>query len=595
MQGTCLALFSELAKSLNGLKPAYYVRELDGWKSTSWRAYYLWVEQFAAGLIELGHETGDKVGILGFNRPEWVGGCLGAQLAAGVSAGVYSSCSPEEIEYILNHAEAKFLIVENSKRYREQILPILGKLNSLKKIILMQDDGTIQDPNVISFANVIELGAKADGQKAAERRSSIDPKGVSTLIYTSGTTGPPKAVMLSHQSIVWTVKTATDVLNVGESDCILSYLPLAHVAEQMFSVYAPISSGASLYFAESMEKLADNMKEVQPTIFFGVPRVYEKFYEKVSQKVKEAKGTKQFLLNWAQSVATRVWEKKHASKAVPPMLNLQYQMAQKLIFGKLKPLLGMARARVCISGAAPISRQIIEFFLSLDVPIYEVYGQSEDCGPTTINLPGVARLGSVGRPLPGVEVKVAQDGEILVKGPNVFLGYLKDENATNEILQDGWLCSGDIGEFDKDGFLKITDRKKDLLITAGGKNIAPQNLESMLKMIPFVSSAVVVGDQRKYLAALLTPKEDALLDFAKANNLTALEPQKIVSHQSLLEQIQQEINALNRRVASVEQIKKFALLPHDFSVETGELTPTMKVKRKVVNTKYKNEIEALYQ
>lgn len=574
--------------------PAYFINVKGQWQPTTWKEYVEQVQKCARGLIELGFTEKDAVAILSFNRPEWLIACLAAQMAGGVSAGIYTTNSPHEIEHIVNHADATVLVVENKKRWDEQVLPILESLSKVKTFVLMQDADLIHNDKIISFEDLLDLGAKQNSERLDLRVKNIEPTKTATLIYTSGTTGPPKAVMLSHAALAWTVRAVVDPLNVGRSDTMLSYLPLAHIAEQMFSIYAPVASGYALYFAENIDKMPQNMLQVQPTIFFGVPRVYEKMYCKVKEKVEQATGAKKALLAWARSVSTQYWQGKNLGSGCAASVHLQYQLAKALVFNKLKPLLGLGKARVCVTGAAPISGEILEFFQSLDIPIYEVYGQSEDCGPTSINAPGAAKIGSVGRPLNGVKVKIADDGEILVSGPNLFNGYYKDQEATDEVLKNGWLYSGDVGHLDEQGFLKITDRKKDLLITAGGKNIAPQNLEGMLKQIPLVSLAVVIGDQRKFLSALLTPNADNLSIFATQNGIKADKLENLVKNTSVLAKIQSELDDINRKLAPVEQIKKFAFLPAEFAIETGELTPTMKIKRKAINARYRDTIEAFY-
>lgn len=575
-------------------EPAYYNKVNGTWQPTTWQQYIEKVQFFARGLVELGFSEGDSLSILSFNRPEWLIACLGAQMAGGISAGIYTTNAPEEVEYIVNHADSTFFIVENKQRWDEQVLPVLSSFSKIKKFVFLENADEVIDDRVISFEDVGALGSRQNPKRLDERTKKIDPDKVSTLIYTSGTTGPPKAVMLSHRSLAWTVRTAVDLMNIGNGDVMLSYLPLAHIAEQMFSVYCPLASGITLYFAESVEKMPENMKEVQPTVFFGVPRVYEKMYEKVKEKTDAASGVKGAMLSWARKVAFEYWKEKNSGRTSARLLQFQYQLARSLVFDKMKPLLGMGRARVCVTGAAPISNDILEFFQSLDIPLYEVYGQSEDSGPTSLNIPGAAKLGSVGRPIPGVKVKIADDGEILVSGPNVFLGYYKDQEATDEVLKNGWLYSGDVGVIDRQGYLKITDRKKDLLITAGGKNIAPQNLEGMLKQIPFVSLAVVIGDGRKFLSALLTPNADYLGQFASKLGISNSDLSALVTNSSILQKIQEDIDLLNKKLAPVEQIKKFAFLPVDFGIASGELTPTMKIKRKAINARYHDTIEAFY-
>lgn len=592
-KNTCVYRFFERVKQARGAT-AHFIKRDGFYAGETWEHYGRQTQLFAKGLLALGHQKGQVCAILAYNRPEWLQACIGVQSLCGISAGVYTSCSPDDVKHVINHSEAPFVVVENEAKYNSQIKPIAGAIPNVQHIIMMEDAEKVNDPRVIDFKKVVSRGESVSDLEYESRMEEIKPDCIATYIYTSGTTGRAKAVMLSHRAVHFTVDEAVRYLEVTDKDTMLSYLPLAHVAEQMFSVYAPIYCGMTLYFAESMEKVPDNLKESQPTIFFGVPRVYEKFHEKISQRLASLEGAKKWIFNVFGGAAKQYWLTKHAATSVSPLLGLKYRLGQKLMFEKVKAAVGLSKARLCISGAAPISADILEFFLQLDLPVYEVYGQSEDCGPTTINIPGKTKLGSVGRAFPGVNVKIAADGEILVKGPNLFSGYYKDEQATRETLQDGWLFSGDIGEIDPDGYLKITDRKKDLLITAGGKNVAPQNLEAMLKQIPMISSAVVVGDRRKFLAALLTPNADLMREFAQKQGIGSKEVEALVKNSQILQAIQKDIDNLNKKLTPVEQIKKFVLLEKDFSIEGGELTPTMKVKRKVVSARYEEQINQLY-
>jgi long-chain acyl-CoA synthetase len=574
--------------------PAHFTKKNGGYQMQTWGEYGDATTLFAKGLMALGHQKGEALAILAFNRPEWLQACVGVQSVAGVSAGIYTSCAASDVKHVVSHSGAPFIIVENENKFNQQIKPVLQDLQQVRHIIMIEDAEKIDDSRVITFQKVKDLGKDISDEELESRKEEITPESTATLIYTSGTTGRAKAVMLSHKAVDFTVDEAVHYLNVTDKDILLSYLPLAHVAEQMFSVYAPIYSGMVLYFAESLDKLPDNLKEAQPTVFFGVPRVYEKFHEKISQRLTGLTGAKKWIFDVFGATAKEYWLRKHGGENVSMALNFKYQLGRKLMFDKVKAALGLSRTRLCVSGAAPISSSILEFFLHLDLPIYEVYGQSEDSGPTSFNVPGQTRLGSVGKAFPGVQVKIAHDGEILVKGPNLFSGYFKDEAATSETMSDGWLLTGDIGELDADGYLKITDRKKDLLITAGGKNVAPQNLEALLKQIPHVSSAVVVGDRRKYLAALLTPNWEFISDYAKKEGISESGVESLVKNGRILEAIQKQIDSLNMKLTPVEQIKKFHLLERDFSIESGELTPTMKVKRKVVSALYEEQINKLY-
>jgi long-chain acyl-CoA synthetase len=366
------------------------------------------------------------------------------------------------------------------------------------------------------------------------------------------------------------------------------------VAEQMFTVYAPIDCGMQSYFAPSMEAIKETLKEVEPTVFFGVPRIYEKIYEVINSEFKKRGRAVRKFMGLISNVANDYHRATYLGGRPSFFNGFIYEWAAKKFLLSVKKKIGLANARICVCGAAPVSKDILWFFSGLDIPVYEVYGQSENCGPAAFNLPGQAKIGSVGRALLGSEIKIAEDGEILLKGPHVFLGYYKDESATNEVLKNDWLYTGDIGLLDKDGYLSITDRKKDLLITAGGKNISPQNLETMLKHLPYIQSAVVIGDAKKFLCALLSPDMEKIrrkaLDMGKSPD----DAIHLLHEPAIHREIEKELAVINRRLAPVEQIKRYSLLPNEFSVDSGEFTPTMKVKRKFVNKKYQSIIDKMY-
>ncbi len=563
---------------------AYYVREGGTWKPTNWGSYADQVTQAGRALIALGLEPGQTVCILGFNRPEWAVMDIAAMGAGGAPAGIYTTCSPVEVRYIVAHAEAPVILVENEDQWRK-VLAERANMPKLKHVVTMKGCPPIADDMVITWEEFMAKGDGVETRVYLDRVESLKPDALATLIYTSGTTGPPKGVMLSNHNLAWTSNVAIGITTISAKDCALSYLPLSHIAEQMFTLHIPITTGARVYFAESIEAVPENLKEVQPTIFFGVPRIWEKFHAGISAKLQDATGVKAQLVKWAMKVG---WE---ANETPDGNKGLQYQLANKLIYSKLLPAIGMGNARVCVTGAAPIAREVLEFFASLDLVVLEVYGQSEDSGPTSFNTPTRYRFGSVGPALPGVEVKIAEDDEIMVKGPNVFLGYYKDKEATDATLSDGWLHSGDLGAFDRDGFLNITGRKKDIIITAGGKNITPKNLESGIKNHPLVDEAVVIGDRRKYLSALVTIDAEAGPAWAAANGEDASTLHKSAK---LRASIQAHIEEMNKEFARVEQIKKFTILKRNFTVEDGELTPTLKVKRAKVSDHFAEDIEAMY-
>ena len=395
-----------------------------------------------------------------------------------------------------------------------------------------------------------------------------------------------------HGNLSWTAGAALELVRLTPEDCSLSYLPLSHIAEQMFTIHAPISIGSAVYFAESIDDVPENLKEVQPTVFFGVPRIWEKFYSAVNAKLSGATGVKAKLVAFAMANAAKVSDLRNHGRDPGMWLAARYALGKKLVLNKVKPALGMGRARVCVSGAAPVSADILRFFSGLDLIILEVYGQSEDTGPTTFNRPGATRYGTVGPRIPGIDVKIAEDGEILVKGPNVFKGYYKDEAATAAALTDGWLHSGDLGEFDEEGFLSITGRKKDIIITAGGKNIAPKNIEAALKGHDVVGEAVVIGDRRKFLSALITLDPDGAERFASEHGIST---DGLHESTSLIAELQTHIeNSVNTLFARVEHIRKFKVLSEPFSIEKGELTPTLKIKRNKVNENYASVIDSMY-
>ena len=569
-------------------RPAYQVRENGSWIPTTWKTYVAQVRQATRALIALGFEPGEATSILGFNRPEWVVMDLATMAAGGVPAGIYTTCSPEEVAYIVGHCEAKVVLVEDAGQW-SKIEQKLGELPKLQHVITMKG-AKVDHEMVLDWESFLKKGDSVDEAEVDARIEALEPEALATLIYTSGTTGPPKGVMLSHDNLSYSSGLVSEIVDLSEADCNLSYLPLSHIAEQMFSVHAPITFGQCVYFAESIEAVPDNLKEVQPTIFFGVPRIWEKFNAGISAKLKLATGVKKSLVEWAMGVGKRANAMTNEGKEPSGLLAVQYGLAQKLVFSKLKEAIGLGRARFCVSGAAPIAREVLEFFASLDIVVLEVYGQSEDTGPTSFNQPGRTRFGTVGPAVPGVEVKIADDGEIMVKGRNVFMGYYKDEAATNETLTDGWLHSGDLGSFDDQGFLCITGRKKEIIITAGGKNITPKNIEAALKNNELVNEAVVIGDRRKYLTALVTLDPETSETFAQAQGISG----DLHSADAVRASIQATVDDANSKLARVETIKKFTVLPRNFTIEDGELTPTLKVKRNKVHAHFADAIEAMY-
>ena len=569
--------------------PAYFVKRDGGWRPVTYGEYGNQVCSAARALVALGVEASENVCILGFNRPEWAIFNFAAMAAGGAAAGIYTTSSAEEVAYIVGHAEARVALVQDAAQW-QKVAGHWHELPRLERVVLMQG-ATVDDPRTLTWEAFMALGESVSVEQVHGRVDNLQPDDLATLIYTSGTTGPPKGVMLSHNNLTWTATLAGKLVHLDEYDCTLSYLPLSHIAEQIFTLHGAVTYGYMVYFAESLEAVRDNLVEVEPTVLFAVPRIWEKFHAGIESKLSAASPAKKALFTWATAVGRQYHALRNASQPVPGLLQLQHRLAERLVYSRVKGALGLGRLRFAVSGAAPIAASILEFFSGLDIVILEVYGQSEDTGPTSFNRPGCTSFGTVGPPVPGVDVRIAKDGEILVRGPNVFLGYYKDPEATAETLKEGWLHSGDLGRIDEQGFLHITGRKKEIIITAGGKNIAPKNIENALKEDPMVNEAVVVGDRRKYLSALIWLDPDAAAQVAGEH---AIPLTQVVSQTTVQRSIQALTDAVNRKFAQVEHIRRFTILLGPLSVEDGELTPTLKVKRQVIAARYAAQIELMY-
>jgi long-chain acyl-CoA synthetase len=547
---------------------AYLVEGDDGWREVSWEEATRAVDELASGLLSLGIGKGDAAGILGRTNVEWVLFDYALGSIGVIGAGIYPSLPPRDCAYILDHSDAVAVLVEND----EQRAKIDAERDNLPKL-----------RHVFSFEDLDDLRAKGrkfagENPDALERaRAEVGEDDLFTYIYTSGTTGPPKACMISHRNYYSMVGAVDDVPSfIGPDDLILLYLPLAHNFGRCLHLLAGYV-GCSIAFCPDPLRVGEVAAEVKPTVLPSVPRVFEKVHSAVQASFDEATGAKRKLVDWALRVGRRVSEKKQAGESVPAGLALQHNLADKLVYSKVKAKLG-GRLRLPISGGAPLAKEIAEFFHTIDITICEGYGQTECTTASNVNMPapGGFRFGTVGPAIPGIEVRTANDGEVLVRGPNVFGGYYKDDAATREVIdEDGWLHTGDVGSIE-DGFLSITDRKKDIIVTAGGKNVSPQNIENELKASKYVSQALVIGDRRPYLTALIT------LDEA-AKGLS--DPQGL---------IQEVVDEVNDGKASFEQVKRFAVLERDFSPEHDEVTPTLKLKRKIVGEHFASEIEALY-
>ncbi|TAK74391.1 MAG: long-chain fatty acid--CoA ligase [Aquabacterium sp.] len=575
-----------------GPRAAHYTRTDAGWQATSWTDFAAEVKQAARALVALGVRSGDAVAILGFNRAEWSVIAFAAMMIDAVPAGIYWTSSGDDIEYILNHSQAPVLVCENAERF-EKVASRSDRLPHLRRVVMMRGAPATQAVQ-LGWTDFLQEGQAATWDEVEQRLRGIRPEHTGSLIYTSGTTGPSKAVVLSHANLAWASASLVTQFGANDQDRMLSYLPFAHVAEQVGCIHNHATAGVTIYYARSMEELGEHLKEVRPTVFFGVPRVWEKMHAAIEAKLAAATGPKAHIARWALRVGRRWHEADLAGRRPGALLDLQKRIASRLIYRKVQEALGFGEARLLISGAAPIAPENLAFFTGLDLVVRELYGQSEVSGPSTLSIPGQTRLGSVGKILPGMEVRIAEDGEIHVRGPNIFQGYAGREAETAEVFDGDWLLTGDLGRLDEDGFLYITGRKKDLIITSGGKNVSPGNLEADLMTIPLVEHAVACGDGRHYLVALLTLKPDALAAFATEHGLPADDVAALAGHPKLQAALQAGVDEVNTHHARVSHIRKFAVIPRSLTIEAGELTPTLKVKRKVVLERERALVESMY-
>jgi len=573
-------------------------KEFGIWHDISWEEYAGRAREVANGLLSLGVKKGERVALISENRPEFLFIDMGIQTTGGITTAIYTTNAAAEVHYILDHSESRFYFVEDEEQL-DKALEVRDRLSGLEKIIIIDMEGLkrFSDPMVMSFDEFLEMGreyAKKSPDAVGERLKAIDADDTALIVYTSGTTGPPKGAMLTHSNIIWTTDSLGKTNPIYSDDEILSYLPLSHIAERVMTVFNGIYFGYTSNFIENLDTVSDNMREVSPTVVFGVPRIWEKYHSTIILKMQEATWFKRIIFNRAIDAGMRYVVAKFSPEGVPLKLKLLYKLYHYVVMRKLKERLGLERARFIISGAAPISPAVLEFYHAIGVPMREVYGQTEDSGPATIHQGDNIKLGTVGQPLPGVEVKIAEDGEILVKGGNVFKGYFKNPQATADTLIEGWLHTGDVGVMDDGGFLTITDRKKDILITSGGKNIAPQFIENKLKMSPYINDAVIIGEKRKYLTALILIDEENVTKYAQDSRIPFTTYASLSRNPEIVKLIDREVENVNGELARVETIKKFTILDKRLDQEDGELTPTMKVKRKQINEMYRDIIEGMY-
>jgi long-chain acyl-CoA synthetase len=573
-------------------------KDLGRWREYSWREYADRTIRAGLGLRALGVEAGEKVAIIGDNRPEWLFADLGAQGLALVTVGVYPTSPAAEVHYLLEHSEAAVAVVEDEEQL-DKVLAVRDRLPALRQIVIIETRGAgrhLEDPAIMSFDDLLALGAERDAAEYGASVARLRDEDVAVLVYTSGTTGPPKGAMLTHRNLAVAGARFQQVLRSQPTDESLSYLPLCHVLERLLSTVIALTAGYTVNFGGGGESLVSDLREVQPHGFVGVPRVWEKMLATVEIKMADASWLKRVSYRFWIGQGRRIARKRLARRRLGPIDRAVYGLGWLLLFRPLRERLGLARVRDAGSGAAPIAPQVLEFFWAIGVEVREGYGQTEGTGLATFTPPGDVRIGKVGVAVPGVELRIADDGEILVRSEGVFAGYYKNPEATRATVDaEGWLHSGDVGELDQDGYLQITDRKKDIIITAGGKNISPSWIENLLKVSPYVREAIVIGDRRKYLTALIGIELDTVGDWASRRRLPFTTYKDLSEKPEVVKLIAGVVDQVNAQLAQVEQIKKFALLPKELDHEEGELTATQKVKRRAIAQAFAGLVEGLYR
>lgn len=550
------------------------------------------VNQVAAGLVSLGVEKGDRLALLSENRTEWAISDLGILTIGAINVPLYNSLPPVQIQNQLNDGGVKIAIVSNRLQLRK-IQEIASQVPTLIKVVVM-DEGQ-GDSQVIGFQELLDRGKEALRENPAlveTYQREVRAQDLASIIYTSGTTDSPKGVMLTHSNIVSNVLGCAEALSINSGDVALSFLPLCHIFERTAD-YLMMYRGATIAYAESVETVPQNMLEVKPTIVPSVPRLFEKMHARIMEAVRSSPALKKRLMSWAFEVGKEYGQRIVSKSPVSSGLDMKYRIASKLVFSKLRHKVG-GRLRFFISGGAPLDKELANFFFSAGITILEGYGLTETSPVITVNREGNFKFGTVGLPLPNVEIKIAADGEILTRGPAVMLGYYQKEKETREVLEGGWLHTGDIGQLDEEGFLRITDRKKDLIVTAGGKNVAPQKIEMLLKTNSYILNLIVLGDRHPFISALIVPNPDRVKAYSEEKGLHFNTYTELVRSSQIHDLIMQEICLATSELAPFEQIRKIALLEKDFSIESGELTPTMKVRRRIIEEKHRDLIDALY-
>jgi long-chain acyl-CoA synthetase len=583
-----------------GDRPAIREKKFGIWQPTSWREWLQISKDIAFGLHATGFQPGDVASIIANAVPEWVYADMGILCAGGVSSGIYPTDSSAQVEYLINDSSTKVIFAEDEEQL-DKILTCRSRCPTLQKIVVFDMEGLhgFSDPMVLSLAEFMALGRNhAQGNEALwdEMIGSRSAGDLAILVYTSGTTGPPKGAMHSNRSVTHQMRHANDLFPSTDHEERLVFLPLCHVAERVGGYYVSLALGSVMNFAESPETVPDNLREVQPTAFLAVPRIWEKFYSGITIALKDATTFQNWMYRNALAIGNRMTEYKLQGDTPPFSLRLANRAAYWLVFRNIRRMLGLDRCRLAFTGAAPIAPDLIRWYLALGLDMREVYGQTENCGVATIMPPDRIKLGSVGKAAPWGEVAISPQGEILIRGDFLFMGYLNQPEKTAETIDaKGWLHTGDVGSIDNEGFVRITDRMKDIIITSGGKNITPSEIENQLKFSPYVSDAVVIGDKRPYLTCLIMIDQENVEKYAQDHDIPFTNYASLCRAREIQDLIQREIEAVNANFARVETVKKFYLIERQLTPEDEELTPTMKLKRSFVNKRYAAEIEAMYR
>jgi long-chain acyl-CoA synthetase len=577
-------------------RPMYRYKKDGTYHDLSFSRMREWVEEFAGGLAALGLQRADRLAIIGENRPEWVVADMGSLFLGAVDVPIYPTLTAKQVEYILNDSGTKIAVVSNQYQLNK-VLKIRDEVKTLEHIIVMNDTIADREPNVHTMSSVCDMGRKHLGLNPdllTKSLADVRPDDLLTIIYTSGTTGNPKGVMLTHYNLVSNIVASTSIIKLDDTDTLLSFLPLCHSFERMAGYYTALACGCTVAYAESIDTVRDNLLEIRPTVVTTVPRLFERIYSRVKMQVESSPQARQKIFNWAIDTGQKYMEAKK-QRRTGIMLKSQHALAEKLVYSKLKERTG-GRIRFFVSGGAALARELGQFFEALGIIIIEGYGLTESSPVIAANRLDDYKFGSVGKPIPGVEVKIAQDGEILARGPNIMKGYYNNKRATEEAIdEDGWLHTGDIGVFDAEGHLMITDRKKHLFVSSGGKNIAPQPLENLFLQSKYIDQFVLIGDKRMFLSALIVPDYDALKEYADTHKIPYNSKEDLTKNPEIHKLVDEDIRRLQKDLSNYERVRRFAILEKPLSIEDGEITPTMKVRRKVVEERYRDLIENMYQ